>query len=102
MHHYKGFSDTAARLLSAAVAQAGRFGAKQADTGHLLLVMAREDCGVAGQLLMGKKVNPSVLEHNMVKNPRQPLVLLSWRAISPDLKRTMDRALIGAKASQQP
>ncbi len=92
MNYYRGFSERAGKLLSAAVAQAGRFGETQANTGHLLLVMARQDCGAAGEFLMEKKVNPAVLEEKMRKQGKMPLVLLPWRGVSPELKRTMERA----------
>ncbi len=100
MHRYKGFSNEASQLLCAAVAQAGRYGEHQADTGHLLLVMARQDEGAAGRFLMEKRVDPAGIERTIHAGAAaHPLVLLWWRGISPELKRIMDAALLGARGA---
>ncbi|MFI3169342.1 MAG: ATP-dependent Clp protease ATP-binding subunit [Faecalibacterium sp.] len=99
MNRYKGFSSEAGKLLGDAVIMASRFGERQADTGHLLYVMAQQDEGAAGQFLMEKKVDPAKIEAALRPQRQAPLVPLWHRALSAELKRTMEGALQCAKTA---
>jgi ATP-dependent Clp protease ATP-binding subunit ClpC len=102
MNHYRGFSHTADRMLADAVRLAGRRGASQADTGHLLVTIAKEDEGAAARLLQQKQVLWCEAEKHLpapagLRIPRR----LSWRALAPELRQAMEEALIEAKAANQ-
>ncbi len=103
MNYYRGFSSSARKLISSAILQAGRLGEKQADTGHLLIVMARDDCGVVGRFLMEKKVDPTALVKKVQPENKMPSLLVSWRAgsVSADLQHIVEMARVGARTAQQ-
>ncbi len=99
MRYYKGFSWRSNKLLCGAVAQAGRFGEKKADTGHLLLVMAQQESGMAGQFLRDKKVTAAQIQ-TVIYPQRTASTVLLWHALSPELKRTMQGALQCAQSAR--
>ena len=95
MNHYKGFSRPAGAVLAEAVRLAGRLGAEQADTGHLLAAMAGSDEGAAARFLHGKKVYPLGVEQQLAvrEHPHR----LGWQKLAPELKKAMDYAVLEAR-----
>ena len=94
---YKGFSREAAQLLQAAVELAGGLGYEKADTGHLLLAMLQQNEGAAARFLAGKQITEQAVRCQLAEGRRTPAQHLDRHALAPDLKRTMDYALIGAQ-----
>ena len=94
---YKGFSREAAQLLQAAVELAGGLGCEKADTGHLLLAMLQQNEGAAARFLAGKQITEQAVRRQLAEGRRTPAQHLDRHALAPDLKRTMDYALIGAQ-----
>ena len=99
---YKGFSREAGLLLDEAVELAGGLGCKKADTGHLLLAMLQTDSGPAGRFLAGKNISELAVRRQLSAQRPGPAQHLDRRALAPDLKRTMDYALIGAQNARLP
>lgn len=95
MGGYRGFSRPAARLLQQAVQLAGDLGCEQADTGHLLLAMLQQQ-GAAAQFLTRKNITEPEVRRQLAQRRSGPAQRLDRRAMAPDLRRTMDYALIGA------
>ena len=93
---YRGFSQTAARLLQQAVELAGNYGCEKADTSHLLLAMLQQD-GTAAQFLARKKITEPEVRRQLAERRSGPAQHLDRYAMAPDLRRTMDYALIGAQ-----
>ena len=96
MGGYRGFSRPAARLLQQAVQLAGDLGCEQADTGHLLLAMLQQQ-GAAAQFLTRKNITEPEVRRQLAQRRSGPAQRLDRRAMAPDLRRTMDYALIGAQ-----
>ena len=88
---YRGFSREAEQLLQQAVELAGSFGCSQADTGHLLLAMLPQEQGAAAH------ISEQAGRRQLAENRRGPAQHLDRHAMAPDLRRTMDFALIGAQ-----
>ena len=99
---YKGFSREAGLLLDEAVELAGGLGCKKADTGHLLLAMLQTDSGPAGRFLAGKNISELAVRRQLSAQRPGPAQHLDRRALAPELKRTMDYALIGAQNARLP
>ena len=97
MGRHKGFSREAGLLLDEAVELAGSMGCARADTGHLLLAMLQTDRGPAGRFLAGKNITEPAVRRQLAENRRGPAQHLDRHAMAPDLRRTMDYALIGAQ-----
>ena len=96
MGGYRGFSRPAVRLLQQAVQLAGNLGCEQADTGHLLLAMLQQQ-GAAAQFLTRKKITEPEVRRQLAERRSGPAQRLDRQAMAPDLRRTMDYALIGAQ-----
>ena len=96
MGGYRGFSRPAARLLQQAVQLAGDLGCEQADTSHLLLAMLRQQ-GAAAQFLTRKNITEPEVRRQLAQRRSGPAQRLERQAMAPDLRRTMDYALIGAQ-----
>ena len=96
MGGYRGFSRPAARLLQQAVQLAGDLGCEQADTSHLLLAMLRQQ-GAAAQFLTRKNITEPEVRRQLAQRRSAPAQRLERQAMAPDLRRTMDYALIGAQ-----
>ena len=94
---YRGFSREAEQLLQQAVELAGSFGCSQADTGHLLLAMLQQEQGAAARFLNSRHVSEQAVRRQLAENRRGPAQHLDRHAMAPDLRRTMDYALIGAQ-----
>ena len=101
MGGYKGFSRQSTQLLRAAVELAGGFGCEQADTGHLLLAMLQQD-GPAAQFLARKKISELEVRRQLAEGRQTPPLHLDRNAMAPDLRRTMDYAIIGAQNAHLP
>ena len=93
---YRGFSREAEQLLQQAVELAGSFGCSQADTGHLLLAMLQQEQGAAARFLNSRHISEQAVRRQLAENRRGPAQHLDRHAMAPDLRRTMDYALIGA------
>ena len=93
---YRGFSGAAAQLLQQAVQIAGNYGYEKADTSHLLLAMLQQE-GAAAEFLTRKKITEPEVRRQLTEKRRAPAMHLERHAMAPDLKRTMDYALIGAQ-----
>ncbi len=103
MNHYSGFSRSAGEVLAAAVRLAGKKGAGQADTGHLLVALAGEDTGPAARFLRERRVIADEAEKHLRREgcshaPRR----LSWHALAPELNRAMDCACMSARGAGRP
>ena len=96
MGGYRGFSRPAARLLQQAVQLAGDLGCEQADTSHLLLAMLQQQ-GAAAQFLTRKNITEPEVRRQLAQRRSAPAQRLERQAMAPDLRRTMDYALIGAQ-----
>ena len=96
MGGYRGFSRPAARLLQQAVQLAGDLGCEQADTSHLLLAMLRQQ-GAAAQFLTRKNITEPEVRRQLAQRRSAPVQRLTRQSMAPDLRRTMDYALIGAQ-----
>ena len=96
MGGYRGFSRPAARLLQQAVQLAGDLGCEQADTSHLLLAMLRQQ-GAAAQFLTRKNITEPEVRRQLAQRRSAPAQRLDRQSMAPDLRRTMDYALIGAQ-----
>ena len=96
MGGYRGFSRPAARLLQQAVQLAGDLGCKQADTSHLLLAMLQQQ-GAAAQFLTRKNITEPEVRRQLAQRRSAPAQRLTRQSMAPDLRRTMDYALIGAQ-----
>ena len=94
---YRGFSREAEQLLQQAVELAGSFGCSQADTGHLLLAMLQQEQGAAARFLNSRHISEQAVRRQLAENRRGPAQHLDRHAMAPDLRRTMDYALIGAQ-----
>ena len=94
---YRGFSREAEQLLQQAVELAGNFGCSQADTGHLLLAMLQQEQGAAARFLNSRHISEQAVRRQLAENRRGPAQHLDRHAMAPDLRRTMDYALIGAQ-----
>ena len=94
---YRGFSREAEQLLQQAVELAGSFGCSQADTGHLLLAMLQQEQGAAARFLNSRHISEQAVRRQLAENRRGPVQHLDRHAMAPDLRRTMDYALIGAQ-----
>ena len=94
---YKGFSHEADRLLRSAVELAGNLGCEKADTSHLLLAILQQDHGAAARFLEGKQIREPEVRRQLAESRRAPALHLDRYALAPDLKRTMDYAIIGAQ-----
>ena len=96
MGGYRGFSRPAARLLQQAVQLAGDLGCEQADTSHLLLAMLQQQ-GAAAQFLTRKNITEPEVRRQLAQQRSGPAQRLDRQSMAPDLRRTMDYALIGAQ-----
>ena len=96
MGGYRGFSRPAARLLQQTLQLAGNLGCEQADTGHLLLAMLQQQ-GAAAQFLTRKNITEPEVRRKLAQQRSGPAQRLTRQAMAPDLRRTMDYALIGAQ-----
>ena len=96
MGGYRGFSRPAARLLQQAVQLAGDLGCEQADTSHLLLAMLQQQ-GAAAQFLTRKNITEPEVRRQLAQRRSAPAQRLDRQSMAPDLRRTMDYALIGAQ-----
>ncbi len=94
---YKGFSRESDQLLRSAVELAGDLGCEKADTSHLLLAILQQDHGAASRFLAGKQIREQEVRRQLAENRRTPALHLDRRAFAPDLRRTMDYAIIGAQ-----
>ena len=94
---YKGFSHESDQLLRSAVELAGNLGCEKADTGHLLLAILQQDHGAAARFLEGKQIREPEVRRQLAESRRAPALHLDRYALAPDLKRTMDYAIIGAQ-----
>ena len=94
---YRGFSREAEQLLQQAVELAGSFGCSQADTGHLLLAMLQQEQGATARFLNSRHISEQAVRRQLAENRRGPAQHLDRHAMAPDLRRTMDYALIGAQ-----
>ena len=94
---YKGFSHESDQLLRAAVELAGGLGCEKADTGHLLLAILQQDHGAAARFLENKQIREADVRRQLAEKRRSPTLHLDRHALAPDLKRTMDYAIIGAQ-----
>ena len=99
---YKGFSHESDQLLRTAVELAGDFGCEKADTGHLLLAMLQQDHGAAARFLANKQIREPEVRRQLAESRRTPALHLDRYAFAPDLKRTMDYAIIGAQNAHMP
>ena len=96
MGGYRGFSRPSARLLQQAVQLAGDLGCEQADTSHLLLAMLQQQ-GAAAQFLTRKNITEPEVRRQLAQQRSGPAQRLDRQSMAPDLRRTMDYALIGAQ-----
>ena len=96
MGGYRGFSRPAARLLQQAVQLAGDLGCEQADTSHLLLAMLQQQ-GAAAQFLTRKNITEPEVRRQLAQQRSGPAQRLDRQSMAPDLRRTMDYALIGRR-----
>ena len=94
---YKGFSHEADRLLRSAVELAGNLGCEKADTSHLLLAILQQDQGAAARFLTGKQICEPEVRRQLAQTRRAPALHLDRHDLAPDLRRTMDYAIIGAQ-----
>ena len=94
---YKGFSHEADRLLRSAVELAGNLGCEKADTSHLLLAILQQDQGAAARFLAGKQICEPEVRRQLAQTRRTPALHLDRHDLAPDLRRTMDYAIIGAQ-----
>lgn len=94
---YKGFSRESDQLLRSAVELAGDLGCEKADTSHLLLAILQQDHGAASRFLAGKQIREQEVRRQLAENRRMPALHLDRHAFAPDLRRTMDYAIIGAQ-----
>ena len=75
----------------------GNLGCEKADTGHLLLAILQQDHGAAARFLEGKQIREPEVRRQLAESRRAPALHLDRYALAPDLKRTMDYAIIGAQ-----
>ena len=94
---YKGFTRESDQLLRSAVELAGDLGCDKADTSHLLLAILQQDHGAAARFLEEKQIREPEVRRQLAENRRRPALHLDRYAFAPDLKRTMDYAIIGAQ-----
>ena len=97
MGRHKGFSREAGLLLDEAVELAGSMGCARADTGHLLLAMLQQEQGAAARFLNSRHISEQAVRRQLAENRRGPAQHLDRHVMAPDLRRTMDYALIGAQ-----
>ena len=83
-------------LLQQAVQLAGDLGCEQADTSHLLLAMLQQQ-GAAAQFLTRKNITEPEVRRQLAQQRSGPAQRLDRQSMAPDLRRTMDYALIGAQ-----
>ena len=88
--HYRAAVEEALRE-----AQMGGF--LQAGTEHLLLAILQQDHGAAARFLEGKQIREPEVRRQLAESRRAPALHLDRYALAPDLKRTMDYAIIGAQ-----
>ena len=98
---YKGFSRHASKVIRQAVRIAGREGCPQADTGHLLLSILQQGGSQAALFLTARHVTAGAVQQRVQQVSCGSSVCLSQNALAPELNRTMQFALVGAKASRQ-
>ncbi len=96
MGGYRGFSRPAARLLQQAVQLAGDLGCEQADTSHLFAGNAAA-AGRCAQFLTRKNITEPEVRRQLAQQRSGPAQRLDRQSMAPDLRRTMDYALIGAQ-----
>ena len=94
---YKGFSRESDHLLRSAVELAGDLGCEKADTGHLLLAILQQDHGAAARFLANKQIREPDVRRQLAERRCGPALHLDRNAFAPDLRRTMDYAIIGAQ-----
>ena len=94
---YKGFSHESDQLLRSAVELAGNLGCEKADTGHLLLAILQQDHGAAARFLANKQIREPDVRRQLAERRCGPALHLDRNAFAPDLRRTMDYAIIGAQ-----
>ena len=94
---YKGFSRESDHLLRSAVELAGDLGCEEADTGHLLLAILQQDHGAAARFLANKQIREPDVRRQLAERRCGPALHLDRNAFAPDLRRTMDYAIIGAQ-----
>ena len=94
---YRGFSRESSGLLRTAVELAGDLGCEKADTGHLLLAILRRQNSAAARFLAGKQITEQAVRRQLAENRCAPARHLDRCAFAPDLRRTMDYAVIGAQ-----
>ncbi|MCI2046750.1 MAG: ATP-dependent Clp protease ATP-binding subunit [Faecalibacterium sp.] len=97
IYHYRGFSRKAGHILADTVRWAGQRGETQAGTSLLLVTIAREDEEIAGRFLAEKKINWQEAEKHLPVSGAALPRHLSWHAVTPELKRTMDYAILDAQ-----
>ncbi len=98
---YKGFSRQAAKVIRQAVRIAGQQGASQADTGHLLLSILQQGGSQASLFLNSRQVTMVAVRQKMEMRSKGTVLYLSDNALSPELHKAMQFALVGAQASRQ-
>ncbi len=99
---YRGFSHESELLLRGAVELAGALGREKADTGHLLLAILQQDHGAASRFLANKQITEQAVRGQLADERRSPALHLDRNAFAPDLRRTMDYAIIGAQNAHLP
>ncbi len=97
IYHYRGFSRKAGHILADTVRWAGQRGEGQAGTSLLLVTIAREDEEIAGRFLAEKKIRWQEVEKHLPVSGAALPRRLSWHAVTPELKRTMDYAVLDAQ-----
>ena len=101
MNQYQNFTRTAAKLIRRSIKTAGRMGCKQADTGHLLYVLSQEEYSVAGRFLSEHKLSSGKIREKLNSCCTDRSLFAFSGELSPEIKRTMDYAALGAKKAHQ-
>ena len=76
---------------------AANLGCEKADTSHLLLAILQQDQGAAARFLAGKQICEPEVRRQLAQTRRAPALHLDRHDLAPDLRRTMDYAIIGAQ-----
>jgi ATP-dependent Clp protease ATP-binding subunit ClpC len=97
LNHYRGFSRKAGSILADTVRWAGQRGETKAGTSLLLIMIAKEDEGIAGRFLSDKKITWREAEKHLPAVPDAQPRRVAWHAMTPELKKAMDYAVMDAQ-----
>lgn len=88
-------------MLRQAVRIAGQQGASQADTGHVLFSILQQGSSQASMFLNSKQVTAVAVRQKIELRSKGMVLYLPADALSPELHKAMQFALVGAQAAHQ-